>query len=272
MSTLSAEKGNRQGARDARVLGWVVAVRKVACRASFAGSDGGLFSETTIIQNFSNSQHDKPLCPSAQPTPKPWRPWRPGGFVERCARRLTVVMLVMTATACRNEMYDQAKVKPLSEGEFFANGQNARPIPPDTVARGFLREDKAMYAGLGPDGKFVKDLPLPLTRQLMERGHERFDIFCSPCHGKQGNGLGMIVERGFKQPNSFHPDRLREQPIGYFFDVMTHGFGAMQDYASQVPVADRWAIAAYIRALQLSQNATVDDVPPAARPALEGAR
>jgi mono/diheme cytochrome c family protein len=166
-------------------------------------------------------------------------------------------------TGCRNEMYDQAKVKPLSEGTFFANGQNARPLPPDTVARGFLREDKAMYAGIGPDGKFVTELPVQLNRALLERGRERFDIFCSPCHGKQGDGLGMIVERGFKQPSSFHGDRLRQQPLGYFFDVMTQGFGQMSSYASQVPPDDRWAIAAYIRVLEFSQHAPVAELPPA---------
>jgi mono/diheme cytochrome c family protein len=163
---------------------------------------------------------------------------------------------------CRNEMYDQPKAKPLSESTFFANGQNARPLPPDTVARGFLREDKAMYAGVAPSGSFVTELPMPLTRALLERGHQRFDIFCSPCHGKQGNGLGMIVQRGFKQPSSFHVDRLRQQPIGYFFDVMTQGFGQMSSYASQVPPEDRWAIAAYLRALQLSQHAPVGDLSP----------
>ena len=158
---------------------------------------------------------------------------------------------------CRNEMYDQAKAKPLSEGTFFANGQNARPLPPDTVARGYLREDRAMYAGIAPSGSFVSELPIPLTRELLDRGHERFDIFCSPCHGKQGTGQGMIVQRGFKQPSSFHVDRLRQQPIGYFFDVMTQGFGQMSSYASQVPPEDRWAIAAYLRALQFSQRAAI---------------
>jgi mono/diheme cytochrome c family protein len=157
-------------------------------------------------------------------------------------------------------MYDQAKTKPLSEGTFFPNGQNARPLPKDTVARGFLREDKAMYAGIAPSGSFVSELPVPLTKELLERGHQRFDIFCSPCHGKQGNGQGMIVQRGFKQPSSFHVDRLREQPIGYFFDVMTQGFGQMSSYATQVPPEDRWAIAAYLRALQLSQHAPVAEL------------
>jgi mono/diheme cytochrome c family protein len=159
-------------------------------------------------------------------------------------------------------MYDQAKAKPLSESTFFSNGQNARPLPQHTVARGFLREDKAMYAGIAPSGSFLTELPVPLTRELLERGHQRFDIFCAPCHGKQGNGLGMIVQRGFKQPSSFHVERLRQQPIGYFFDVMTQGFGQMPNYASQVPPEDRWAIAAYMRALQLSQHVAAAELTP----------
>ena len=166
----------------------------------------------------------------------------------------------LLAVGCRNEMYDQAKAKPLSEGDFFANGQNARPLPPDTVARGFLREDKALYAGHRADGKFVSELPVPLTRELLERGHAALRHLLLPLPRQQGDGLGMIVQRGFKQPSSFHVDRLREQPIGYFFDVMTQGFGQMSSYASQVPPEDRWAIAAYIRALQLSQHAPVAEL------------
>jgi Cytochrome C oxidase, cbb3-type, subunit III len=173
-----------------------------------------------------------------------------------------ILVLLLATASCRNEMYDQAKAKALSQSDFFPNGQNARPLPPDTVPRGFLREDKALYAGLGPDGKFVAELPVALTPELLQRGHQRFDIFCSPCHGRQGNGLGMIVERGFKRPSSFHTDRLRQQPIGYFFDVMTQGFGQMSSYASQVPPEDRWAIASYVRALQLSQHARVAELSP----------
>jgi mono/diheme cytochrome c family protein len=169
-------------------------------------------------------------------------------------------------------MYDQAKAKPLSESTFFANGMNARPLPPHTVARGFLREDKAMFAGIAPSGSFVSELPVPLTRELLDRGRQRFDIFCSPCHGKQGNGQGMIVQRGFKQPSSFHVERLREQPIGYFFDVMTQGFGEMSSYAHQVPPEDRWAIAAYLRALQLSQHAAIAELSPDDKKKLAQAR
>ena len=185
----------------------------------------------------------------------------PAARSNRSGIALPIVLLSLSiVVGCRNEMYDQAKAKPLSESTFFANGQNARPIPEDTVARGFLREDKAMYAGVSPSGSFVSELPIPLTRQLLDRGRERFDIFCSPCHGKQGNGQGMIVQRGFKQPSSFHVDRLRQQPIGYFFDVMTQGFGQMSSYATQVSPEDRWAIAAYLRALQLSQHAPVAEL------------
>jgi mono/diheme cytochrome c family protein len=140
------------------------------------------------------------------------------------------------------------------------------------VPRGFLREDKAMFAGIAPSGSFVSELPVPLTRELLERGRQRFDIFCSPCHGKQGNGQGMIVQRGFKQPSSFHVERLREQPIGYFFDVMTQGFGEMSSYAGQVAPEDRWAIAAYLRALQLSQHAALAELSPEDKKKLAQAR
>jgi mono/diheme cytochrome c family protein len=171
-----------------------------------------------------------------------------------------LALLAVATTSCRQDMYDQPKTKALSSSEFFKDGQSARPIPEGTVARGFLREDQALYRGLTPEGTFVATLPLPLTKDLLLRGRERFDIFCSPCHGRQGNGRGMIVQRGFKQPTSFHDDRLRNQPIGYFFDVITNGFGQMSSYASQVPPEDRWAIAAYVRALQLSQHARITDL------------
>jgi mono/diheme cytochrome c family protein len=176
--------------------------------------------------------------------------------------RSSVLFASLAALGCRNEMYDQAKAKPLSESTFFRDGANARPLPPNTVPRGFLRDDKAMYAGIAPSGSFVTQLPIPLSRALLDRGRQRFDIFCAPCHGKPGNGQGMIVQRGFKQPSSFHVERLREQPIGYFFDVMTQGFGEMSSYASQVPPEDRWAIAAYVRALQLSQHAPITELLP----------
>lgn len=192
------------------------------------------------------------------------------------ARRLGVAALALAALAgagCRQGMYNQAKKRPLAGSEFYADGLASRVPPAGTVARGWLREDRPLNTGIGPDGKFVSELPAAVTfdRALLVRGRERFDVYCSPCHGRQGNGLGMIVQRGFKQPASFHVDRLRGQPIGYFFDVMTNGFGQMSSYASQVPVADRWAIAAWVRTLQFSRNAPVAELADADRAALETA-
>ena len=152
-------------------------------------------------------------------------------------------------------MYDQPKATTYSENDFFSDRRSARPLVPGTVARGHLREDAVYETGIGPDGAFVAVSPVPLSRALMDRGRERFEIFCSPCHGRTGEGNGMIVQRGFKAPPRFQDDRLRDEPIGYFFDVMTNGFGDMSSYAVQVPAADRWAIAAYIRALQLAGHA-----------------
>jgi mono/diheme cytochrome c family protein len=169
-------------------------------------------------------------------------------------------------------MFNQPKVKPLARSDFFEDGQAARPPVEGTVARGELRADRIVYTGIGPDGKFVAALPVPLTRALVLRGRERFDIFCSPCHGRVGDGRGMIVERGFKRPPSYHIDRLRAQPIGYFFDVITNGFGQMSSYAAQVPPADRWAIAAYVRTLQLSQHAPVGRVSARDREEIEKVR
>jgi len=157
-------------------------------------------------------------------------------------------------------MHDAPRYEPLEASAFFPNGQSARALVANTVPRGQLREDRHLYEGV-VDGKPAETFPFPVTAEVLQRGHERFNVFCSPCHGRTGEGNGMIVQRGFRQPPSMHEDRLRNAPVGYFYDVMTHGFGAMQDYSAQVPVADRWAIASYIRALQLSQRATVDDVP-----------
>jgi mono/diheme cytochrome c family protein len=155
---------------------------------------------------------------------------------------------------CRNDMHHQAKIKPFRESRFFSDGASARALPEGTVARGFLRSDAALSRGQGPDGKFVERIPVPLTRELLRRGQERFNIFCSPCHGRTGQGQGMIVERGFKRPTSFHADRLRAERAGYFFDVVTNGFGQMSGYAVQVTPEDRWAVVAWIRTLQASQH------------------
>jgi mono/diheme cytochrome c family protein len=157
-------------------------------------------------------------------------------------------------------MHDAPRYDPLERSAFFADGRSARELPANTVARGTLRQDEHLYAGK-VGGRLATTYPMPVNAQLLLRGQERFNVFCAPCHGRTGRGDGMVVRRGYRAPTSFHDQRLRQAPPGYVFDVITNGFGAMPDYAAQVPVADRWAIAAYIKALQLSQNATVDDVP-----------
>lgn len=180
-----------------------------------------------------------------------------------------LILLALATIACRRDMQDQPKYIPLRPSDFFADGRSARPLPEGTVARGQLRADRVFYTGKSGD-TYVDKLPFPVTRQVLERGHERFNIYCTPCHGRLGNGLGMIVQRGFKRPPSYHIDRLRQVPIGYFYDVITNGFGAMADYSAQVAPRDRWAIAAYIRVLQFSQQASLQDVPPEHRPELNG--
>lgn len=161
-------------------------------------------------------------------------------------------------------MHDQPRYEPLEGSSFFADQRSARPLVEGTVPRGFLRTDEQLYTGKS-GGQPVDTFPFPITKQVLERGRERYNIYCSVCHGRDGTGNGMIVQRGFTHPPSFHIDRLRQAPVGHFFNVMTNGIGAMYSYASRVRPEDRWAIAAYIRALQLSQNATLDDVPPQER-------
>jgi len=181
---------------------------------------------------------------------------------------LLVALAVAASAACRQDMHDQPKYKPFRQSDFFADQRSARPLVPGTVARGSLREDPVYFTGKnGSD--FVAEIPVQVTPALLARGQERFQIFCSPCHGRTGRGDGMIVQRGFKAPSSYHVDRLRAMPIGYFYDVITNGFGAMSDYSAQVPPADRWAIAAYIRTLQYSQYAPAADVPADKRDHLE---
>ena len=177
-------------------------------------------------------------------------------------RLRTIAVLAMTVTlgACRQDMHDAPRYEPLEASAFFDNGGSARMLVANTVPRGYLREDELLYTGKA-SGQFANMFPMAVTADVMARGQERYNVFCSPCHGRTGVGNGMIVQRGFRQPPSYGEQRLRDAPAGYFFDVMTNGFGAMQDYAAQGPVADRWAITAYIRALQLSMNATVADVP-----------
>jgi len=166
----------------------------------------------------------------------------------------------LSVAGCRQDMHDQPRYKPLAKSAFFEDDRSARPPVEGTVARGELREDEHLFTGK-VDGAPAAEFPFPVTAEVLERGRQRFDIYCAPCHGALGRGDGAVVQRGFKKPPSLHTDLARIVPPGYHFDVITSGFGAMPDYAAQVPVRDRWAIVAYIRALQLSQHATLDDVP-----------
>jgi mono/diheme cytochrome c family protein len=159
-----------------------------------------------------------------------------------------------------HDMEKQPRYNPQSEGEFFGDDATMRQPVPGTVAQGYLNADSAYYWGRDA-GQFIKLAPVHITPQLLARGQERFNIYCSPCHGRVGDGQGIVVKKGYVPPPSFHTDRIRQFPDGQIFDVITHGVRNMPSYASQVPVADRWAIICYIRALQLSQNATLDDVP-----------
>jgi len=167
---------------------------------------------------------------------------------------------VAPALACIDDMADQPRYEPLTASSFFENGMSSRPLVEGTIPRGQLPDDSPLQTGKGSDGQFVAELPVPLDDKLLERGKQRFNIYCSVCHGQTGEGNGMVVQRGFRQPPTFHSDRLRGMPVGYFYDVITQGFGAMPSYRKQVPVADRWAIVAYVRALQLSRYAPAADL------------
>ncbi len=170
------------------------------------------------------------------------------------------LLAVFALAGCRQDMHDQPRFKPLAMSDFYTDLRSARPPVEGTVARGQLHEDTYFYTGkIGKDdGDYM---PFPATEDVLQRGQQRFNIYCAPCHSRMGDGNGMIVQRGFKHPPSYHIERLEKAPLGYFFDVMTNGFGAMPSYAAQIPEHDRWCIAAYIRALQLSQHATSADVP-----------
>jgi len=181
-----------------------------------------------------------------------------------------LVGLVLLA-GCQQEMANQPRYKPLAASPFFEDGRSARDLVFETVARGQLRLEEALYTGR-VKGEEVADLPLPLTHELMTRGRERYNIYCTPCHDHVGTGHGMIVQRGYPHPPSFHIPRLRQAPVGHFFVVMTTGYGAMPEYEKQVAPQDRWAIAAYIRALQLSQYAPVAELPAEVRQQLEAAQ
>jgi mono/diheme cytochrome c family protein len=183
---------------------------------------------------------------------------------------LTVAILAATALAagCRQDMHDAPRYEAFEASASFADNRASRSAPAGTVARGWLRDDEALYTGKIA-GQTVDAFPFAITHDDLQRGQQRFNIYCTPCHGRVGDGNGMVVQRGYRQAASFHQDRLREERVGYFYDVITNGFGAMPDYATQIPVRDRWLIVAYVRALQLSQHAAVDDVPAGSRPALD---
>jgi mono/diheme cytochrome c family protein len=175
-------------------------------------------------------------------------------------RAALVLVLCALLGACRQDMHNQPKYRGLRPSAFFADGSSARPLVEGTVARGTLEEDEAFFTGK-IDKVTVKEFPFAIDEKVLNRGQERYNIYCSPCHDRTGSGNGMVVQRGYKQPPSYHQDRLRNADVGYFFDVITNGFGAMPDYRAQIAPRDRWAIVAYIRALQYSQNAPAADVP-----------
>ncbi len=183
---------------------------------------------------------------------------------------LCLLFSALLISGCGVNMRDGARYIPLERSSFFPDDKSSREPPAGTVARGQLRVDAAFFTGKA-NGKDIDAFPIKITPEVLQRGQQRFNIYCSPCHGYTGYANGMIVLRGFSPPPSFHQDRLRQAPVGHFYDVITNGYGAMYSYASRVNPADRWAIVAYIRALQLSQNARIEDVPADQRAKLQGA-
>jgi cytochrome c553 len=181
------------------------------------------------------------------------------GFTVACLGAVALLLF-----GCRMDMHIQPKYLPYEPTDFFADGRSERQPVPGTVARGQLRLDELMFTGR-ENGVVVDKFPFPITKADLDRGRERYNVYCTPCHDYSGTGRGMIVQRGFPQPPSYHIQRLRDAPAGHFYEVMTNGFGAMYSYAARVEPADRWRIAAYIRVLQLARNAKIDDVPEADR-------
>jgi hypothetical protein len=187
------------------------------------------------------------------------------------AAGLALFLAAVTVASCRQDMHDSPRFRPYRGSDLYADGSSARPLVDGTVARGHLDDDELLYTGK-VNGQISPLFPFPITRADLDRGQDRFNIYCSPCHGRTGMGDGMIVQRGFKKAANYHIDRLRQAPAGYFFGVITNGFGAMPDYKSQIPVEDRWRIIAYVRALQLSQDAPATDVPSDERQKLGGGK
>jgi mono/diheme cytochrome c family protein len=191
-------------------------------------------------------------------------------FRNKLGIGILLIGVCLVGGACRRDMQDQPKMKPYRGTSFFSDGLSSRPPVQGTIPRGFLRSDTELYTGkksvpsassvspapssTNPYADDIETFPFPITKETVEYGRERYEIFCSVCHGLTGNGDGMVVRRGFRRAASFHDDRLRQAPVGHFFDAITNGWGAMPSYASQIPVQDRWAIISYVRALQLSQQ------------------
>lgn len=183
---------------------------------------------------------------------------------KRRSRLLPFAFCLLTSAAlaagCRQDMHDAPRYDPLEESAIWRNHQSALPIVQGTVARGHLNDDTVLYEGK-QDGQPATAFPFAITKADLDRGQERFNVYCSPCHDRTGTGNGMVVQRGYRQAASFHIDRLRDAPAGYLFDVISNGFGVMPDYRAQITADDRWRIIAYVRALQLSRHATTADVP-----------
>lgn len=175
-------------------------------------------------------------------------------------RYLILLALALLMSGCGRNMYDQPSVRLYQETPFFPDGTSSRPIPEGTVSRDRGAIEPSFFTGLD-EGGLRTTIPFELTLEVLQRGQERYNIYCAPCHNYNGDGLGIIVQRGMVQPASFHEQRLRESPVGYFYNAITNGFGRMYSYASRIPPHDRWAISAYIKALQLSQYASFDDIP-----------
>ncbi len=254
-------------------------------QASELGSN--CFSLDLVVPNNTSSEapHPRPLSPQyrgegrslsticvalvivQKPLNHRGKPGGVGTLVSLLTSTILLANLIIAATGCHRDMRDQPRYETLESSNFFNNGQSARPAVAGTIARGELNEDDALYRGK-KGGQFVTQIPIQIDRPFLERGRERFNIYCTPCHDRTGSGAGMIVQRGFQRPPTYHDERLRKAPAGHFYDVITRGFGAMPRYAPQLTPRDRWAVVAYIRALQLSQNASLSDVPDAVRASL----
>ncbi len=181
-----------------------------------------------------------------------------------------LLLAVVVAAGCRQDMHDAPRYEAFEASATAGDNRASRIPPAGTVPRGWLREDEALHTGKVA-GQPIEQFPFAIAHADLVRGRQRFTIFCTPCHGQLGDGNGMVVQRGLRQAASFHQDRLRQEKVGYFFDVITSGFGAMPDYATQIPVRDRWLIVAYVRTLQFSQHAAVNELPPDQRAAIEAA-